>query len=526
MKEKDILSKLYDYQLKAVEATDKNDKGIVCMPTGTGKTFVQASVIAKEILKNKGKFGIYVINAPRIMLSYQLLKEVYSFLTYAGIDARYMSVHSGGSNDMEDLEKIRIDANYNEGTNIQFAQIENGTSPITIREFVEKGKAGDVPVVFFSTYNSADRINDAIPSEKISIVMNDESQYLVQEQFHDIIHTLNFTRCYFFTATTIHTPSDKGRGMNNKDSYGDIIFLMTPREAIDMGKMVRPRMHFVIPGNGSSYTKDDFETSLGKIISEAFAQHNYAVGQFSKAKMLVSVKGVSDIQKFFESKEYRGLLRTGVKVYAVASDDKIGNNINGEKVSRREFLNRLKEDGKNPSQEIIILHYDILAEGIDVPGITGIMPLRVLGKAKFLQTFGRAARLDIEDRVLIEKGELKPDQLTEMNKPYAWVIVPTIIHGDDDNKENIRSLISELRDYGFKPYEDTITTNPGNGLPTVDGPEALNEIKKKCPNIGQIIESVEADYEEERIAKLSKLDLLKEKFGTVDEWFNDINKIK
>ena len=76
MKEKDILSKLYDYQLVAVSATDKNDKGIVCMPTGTGKTFVQASVIAKEILKNKGKFGIYVINAPRIMLSYQLLKEV------------------------------------------------------------------------------------------------------------------------------------------------------------------------------------------------------------------------------------------------------------------------------------------------------------------------------------------------------------------------------------------------------------------------------------------------------------------
>ena len=46
MKQKDILSKLYDYQKEAVAATDKNKKGIVCMPTGTGKTFVQASVIA------------------------------------------------------------------------------------------------------------------------------------------------------------------------------------------------------------------------------------------------------------------------------------------------------------------------------------------------------------------------------------------------------------------------------------------------------------------------------------------------
>jgi superfamily II DNA or RNA helicase len=506
MKVKNILEKLYDYQLKAVDVTDKNKKGIVCMPTGTGKTFVQAAVIAKEILKNKGKFGVYVINAPRIMLSYQLLKEVYSFLMYAGIDARYMSVHSGGSVDLQDLEAIRNDANYNEGTNIQFAQIENGTSPVLIREFIDKAKTGDIPAVIFSTYNSAERINDAIPDVKINIVMNDESQYLVQEQFHDIIHILNSNRCYFFTATTIHTPSPLGRGMNNKESYGDTIFLMTPRQAIDMGKMVRPRMHFVIPPVGTTYTKDDFESSLGKIISEAFAQHNYAIGQFSKAKMLVSVKGVGDIQKFFDSREYKGLIRTGVKIYAVASDDKIGNNINGEKVSRREFLNRLKEDGKNPMTEIIILHYDILAEGIDVPGITGIMPLRTLGKAKFLQTFGRAARLDIDDRERITKGEITPDQLDEMNKPYSWVIVPTIIHEDADSKEHIGGLITELRDYGFKPSEDITCTDRKNGLPVVEGPEALNEVKESCPNIGEFIEKVEADYENEYVASLSPED--------------------
>jgi superfamily II DNA or RNA helicase len=500
---KNILNKLYDYQLEAVNATDKHRKGIVCMPTGTGKTFVQAAIIAKQILKNKGKFGIYVINSPRIMLSYQLLKEVYSFLTYAGIDARYMSVHSGGQNDLDDLEKIRIDANYNEGTNIQFAQIENGTSPILISEFIEKSKSGNIPAVFFSTYNSAERINDAVPNEIIDIVVNDESQYLVQEQFHDIIHILKSKRCYFFTATTIHTPSPSGRGMNNIGSYGDTIYLMTPRQAIDMGKMVRPRMHFVIPPSGSNYNRSDFESSLGKIISEAFAQHNYAIGQFSKAKMLVSVKGVGDIENFFDSREYKGLIRTGVKIYAVASDDRVGNNINGEKVNRREFLNRLKEDGKNPSQEIIILHYDILAEGIDVPGITGIMPLRTLGKSKFLQTYGRAARLDIDDRKDIESGKIKPDQLSDMNKPYAWVIVPTIIHEDSDSKEHIGQLITELRDYGFKPSEDIVSTDMRNGLPTVDGPEALNEVKKNCPNIGQFIEKVEADYENEYVANLS-----------------------
>jgi superfamily II DNA or RNA helicase len=508
----DILSRLYDYQLEAVKATDKIKKGIVCMPTGTGKTFVQATVIAKDILKNKGKFGVYVINAPRIMLSYQLLKEVYSVLMYAGIDARYMSVHSGGQSDLEDLEKIRLDANLNEGTNIQFAEIESGTSPVLIREFMDKAKSGDIPLVIFSTYNSAERINDAIPEEKIKIVMNDEAQYLVQEQFHDIIHTLNTERCYFFTATTIHTPSDKGRGMNNKDSYGDVIYLMTPREAIDKGKMVRPRLHFVVPPAGSTYTKDDFQNSLGKIISEALAQHDYAIGQFSVPKMLVSVKGVGDIQKFFDSKEYKGLIRVGYKIYAVASDDKISNNINGEKVSRREFLNRLKVDGANLSQKLLILHYDILAEGIDVSGITGIMPLRTLRKAKFLQTFGRAARLDVDDRKRIETGEIKPSDLDEMNKPYAWVIVPTIIHEDADDKEHIGNLITELRDYGFKPSEDIVSTDSKNGLPTVEGPEALNVIKVSCPNIGKYIEKVEADYEDEYVASLTEEEWLVHNF--------------
>ena len=40
MKTKNILSKLYDYQRDAVSATDKNKKGIVCMPTGTGKNII------------------------------------------------------------------------------------------------------------------------------------------------------------------------------------------------------------------------------------------------------------------------------------------------------------------------------------------------------------------------------------------------------------------------------------------------------------------------------------------------------
>jgi hypothetical protein len=120
-------------------------------------------------------------------------------------------------------------------------------------------------------------------------------------------------------------------------------------------------------------------------------------------------------------------------------------------------------------------------------------------------------RQDLEDRSRIESGEIKPDQLDEMNKPYSWVIVPTIIHEDADSKEHIGQLITELRSYGFNPSEDIVSTDSKHGLPTIDGPEALNEVKKKCPNIGEYIQKVEADYESVRLASLSKLDLLREK---------------
>lgn len=507
---KNILKKLYDYQRDAILATDNNEKGIVCMPTGTGKTFVQGAAIAKEIMLNKNKFGIYVINAPRIMLSYQLLKEVYSFLIAAGIDARYMSVHSGGSSDKEELEEIRKDANLNDGYNIKYAEIESGTSTILIKDFTEKAKSQNLPLIFFSTYNSAERINDAIPLETINLVMNDEAQYLIQEQFHDIIHTLKTKRCYFFTATTISTPSDTGRGMNNKNSYGETIYRMTPREAIEKGKMVRPRMHFVITNNDIKYTSNDFQSSLPSIISESFMQHSYAIG-YSKAKMLVSVKGTGDIRRFLESKEYKSLIKNGVIVYSVSSHDSIGNSINGERVTRDQFLKRLQKDGDDRTKELIILHYDILAEGIDVPGITGILPLRTLNKSKFLQTYGRAARLDKEDRKRLTSGEIKVDELEEFNKPYAWVIIPTLLHEDSDDKDHIRGLIEELRDYGFNPNEHITSTNMKSGLPTISGLEALNELNKKSPNIGKLIDQIDVDLEEERIAKLSKIDLIREK---------------
>lgn len=501
-----MLDRLYDYQKEAVTTTLYNPKGIICMPTGVGKTYCQASIIANDICMNPNQFRMYVVNAPRIMLSFQLLKEVYGFLTFSGIEARYMFVHSGGKTDESELENIRIQSNL-EGNNIPFSEIGSGTSIDGIRTMMFKAKEQDLPLIFFSTYNSAEKIEQArsIYRQPLSMVLNDEAHYLVQEQFHDILRTLATPRCYFFTATTIYTPSDTGRGMNNVELYGEILYSMIPREAIEIGKMVRPRLH-IIKTDGV-YTVDDYNRSLNLIISDTFKQHEKVL-KILNPKILVSVKGTQDIKNFLNSPEYQNLRNENVDIFAVASNDKIGNDVNGEKLRREDFLKKLKKYGTDKSKRLIVLHYDILAEGIDISGFTGIMPLRTLNKSKFLQTFGRSARLDKDDRIALENGKIKPNELDKMNKPYAYIMIPNIIHSNSDDKENLVRLISELRDYGFNPSEDIISSSIVNGIPEIDELNGLNDINRRFPNIGELIENLEAEIEAEENAKLSKKEFL------------------
>ena len=326
-----VFDKLYNYQKKAVNKTNYSNKGIICMPTGVGKTFCQASIIANAIVKHKKnseQFAMYVVNAPRIILSYQLLREVYGFLVGYNIEARYMFVHSGGCADKKELEEIRVKANE-DGSNIPFSTISSGTSHIEISKVMKIAQKQNLPLIFFSTYNSAERIQDAIKylekeeeitMPQISIVLNDEAHYLVQEQFHDILHTLPSDRCYFFTATMMHTSSDTGMGMNNKELYGNVLYEMLPIHAIRIGKMVRPRLHFIT--SKGIYTVADYNKSLNKIVSDTFKQHEQVLSKMTP-KILVSTKGTQDIFSFLNSDEYVALRKEGVDIYAVASTDEI-----------------------------------------------------------------------------------------------------------------------------------------------------------------------------------------------------------
>lgn len=482
---------LRPYQQEAVNSTAGQSRGIVCLPTGSGKTAIQARIVFERVRDNSGH-QVFLVLAPRIVLAYQLMKEYFIEFNQGKTKMWYAGVHSGGSVEIKEFEQAR-------DGDLDFQHITITTSSSEIKEEIQKAKIQDLPIIIFGTYHSAERAKMAMEGEQFSGVMCDEAHYLVQDQFDWIVkeNGIDARQILFFTATMQTTTSPQGRGMNNKTRFGPILFQKIPREMIEDGFMVRPRMHIV--KFDQDLSQKELIQNAGKVVAECFGQHEYIANR--TGKILVTCTGTAMIESILKSPEIRTLKRRkGVSVYAVASDPEIGNQIDGEQLSRQEFLRRLRIDGQKISQEMIILHIDILTEGIDVPGITGILPFRSLQKSKFIQTFGRASRISLEDLESFRDGEYHHSQLDKMMKPYAWVMFPDI--QGEDTAEDIRNLITEMRGYGFEPSEDIFISNEKGKMPpvTLMTPQSSPDRNNKA--LQQVLEELHHEFEEEMIANL------------------------
>ena len=123
----------------------------------------------------------------------------------------------------------------------------------------------------------------------------------------------------------------------------------------------------------------------------------------------------------------------------------------------------------------------------------------------------------MEDRKKIDIGEIGPNDLNKMNKPFAYIMLPMIFNGNEDDKENVRQLIEELRTYRFNPSEDIVGSPEDGGIGDPEDPDAVNPPRRRNNRPGRMIDELQAQLEEEeraRIAsKLSKEELLKKYYG-------------
>jgi superfamily II DNA or RNA helicase len=383
-----------------IESGNGSAIGRIVMPTGAGKTFVEAAVLELQQTKRIPDFTrIHLVLAPRILLANQLIGE---FRAFGGTQYRAIAFHSG--NHEPDYDTIK----WQETSTTKVSKV--------VEEYV-KATNTDHDLVVFSTYHSCHNLADI----EFDTIIADESQYCVSENFNNSIKSLTGKVKLFFTATEKHTASDKGRGLNNEAIYGPRLFTVTPEELIEAGLIVAPRLH-VMYGT----TKAEDRSVIDEVIQLATEQNAVTVTELGFSKILFAMKGTKDVHSVVDNLAKIKAVMPNHAVFTITS--KKGAMIDGVKIRREDFIDKLKV-----TENALVFHYDILSEGIDVDGITGVCLMRNLGLAKLLQTIGRAVRI------------YKPNPSL---KRQAWISVP-VLNGDEDDKAQVAGVIRAIRDGGF-----------------------------------------------------------------------------
>lgn len=374
---------LRPHQQRALDALAKHLKGQVIIPTGGGKTNIGIFDAKHQFDNNYGETLIVVV-APRILLAEQLSSEFLEFITNASV----LHVHSGETHH------------------------QRTTRPSEIRNWVDQTRGNKL---IFTTYNSLQSLQQA--DIHVNTIYFDEAHNSVQRHFFPATEHFSASadRCYFFTATPKHSATVSKPGMNNGSVYGQVICSVPAPELVEGGFIVPPQV--MVKSVNSIRDKNDAAerdcmTLLDTILNEDNMQKVLVAAP--NTKVLIRMLAETDFMNEVQSHGYDVLWVTA----------KYGAFINSKKVSREVFFDTLTAWGKNPDKKFIILHYSILSEGINCPGLTSCVLMRNMDYIAMAQTIGRVIRLHPDDSKRLSEGTLTPGKVEEYVKSYGFIHVP------------------------------------------------------------------------------------------------------
>ena len=387
-----MMFQLRPHQQRALDAMTQHCSGQVVMPTASGKTNVAIFDAMREFQKDTPQ--TIVVVAPRIILANQLSSEFLEFIS----DVAVMHVHSGETHHASTTKPSEIqwwDQMVRVAINPNGPQIKHK--------------------LIFTTYNSLQRLQQA--DIHVNTIYFDEAHNSVQRHFFPATkHFSNAAdRCYFFTATPKHSATISKPGMNDASVYGNVICNVPAPELVDGGFIVPPQV--MVNQVNCDRDKDhaaerDCMTLLDTIINEDNMQKVLVAAP--NTKVLIRMLAETDFMPEVQSYGYDVLWITA----------KYGAFINNQKVSREVFFDTLTAWGKDPDKKFIILHYSILSEGINCPGLTSCVLMRNMDYIAMAQTIGRVIRLHPDDSKRLSEGTLVPGQLNNYHKSYGFIHVP------------------------------------------------------------------------------------------------------
>lgn len=526
------LSTLNVDQRQLFDEMQRNIKLTLSVPTGFGKGYLMMVDLLNQIISTKN--DIFAISSHRLMLNNQHLNDIFKVLSPLLGDIGFIFVGSVKYDSAKFLDNVEYNKALLKKKTSYIEIISSTTSMSEVDAEVERHINAGRKVVLLTTYHSM----HALKHLDISTIYNDEAHTLASEEeetkFKDNFSTIRTKRCLFLTATPKDCYDEETSAflMNNKDIFGERVGL-TFRQAVDSGYVVRPVIHIATPSN---YAIDvDFNSTKNRIIfvQECFLAHKTFIETHSidaskiAPKILVKCSSVDDMWALH--KDLVGKI-DNVKICAGASrnDNSNSNHFidNVEIRNRNEYLQSIQ--GFEDTQMAIVLHYDILSEGINVSGFTGTMFLT--GKlptiTKTLQNTGRSTRLHSIDRDKIMSGEISASDYSTWVKPYCAVIIPYWDSQSEFTKVELAKQIKSLRDnFGYDPvYYVSIGSDIASGKKPEDM-DGLNKKKvkdRKTEIIDEITHEIELmDKEEIDLKEMNRIDNM-----SMEEWFNFANGIK
>ena len=285
-------------------------KGQIIAPCGVGKTYTQAEIIART--NEEFGFKYFVILSPRILLAFQLLRQVSSYLIKRGFDAEYLNINSGNF-DEEIVNEERAKAGY------EASQIQSTTNP---NEIIKIARNCNKPLIISCTYHSAQRIKGLL---NIDLQLNDEAHNMVADKFTDC-HGIGKTE-FSFTATQNITASDDGWGMNNPQLWGDITKEITPKTMIEAGEILPVRLHLIRLSPNEERIQEDDHNAYTRCIIAGFYEHDKELRRVSAnpdliaPKLLVKLPGLSSLTGMYECQEFKQFLTNSTtKIFIISSE--------------------------------------------------------------------------------------------------------------------------------------------------------------------------------------------------------------
>ena len=393
---------LRPHQERARNAMESHKSGQVLMTTGGGKTPTMFFDAIREFSNNIPQ--TIVIVAPRIMLAEQLSAEFLEHITNASV----MHVHSGETHHFSTTNPSNIFAwNY---------QV--------------KGHK-----LIFTTYHSLIQIQRS--GIAVDTIYFDEAHNSVQRHFFE--PTKYFSdhakRCYFFTATPKHSTVASKPGMNDGSVYGQVICQVSAPELIDGGFILPPQVqvHSMNVERDKEFAAErDCMTLLDTILNEDHMEKVLVAAP--NTKVLIRMLAETDFMTEVQSHGYDVMWITA----------KYGAFINNQKVGREVFFDTLTKWGEDSEKKFILLHYSILSEGINCPGLTSCVLMRNMDYIAMAQTIGRVIRLHTDDAKRLSEGTLVPGQLGDYHKAYGFVHVPVYSNTGITTAKRMQAVVDTI----------------------------------------------------------------------------------